>query len=140
MMENAGASRGAIVIEDRGHLTVEVVMDAGQTTNQVTQSTALASAKALPLRVVYFVQRTRRSVILENAYRNSEYGSEPYIASHHAISCLFANCEQRKTSRHHLSGESAHGLHLHFRTILKSWAFSLARPPSRLKTPLFTAI
>jgi predicted ATPase/class 3 adenylate cyclase/tRNA A-37 threonylcarbamoyl transferase component Bud32 len=77
VLENAGAQRGALLLEDNGlHLRA-----AGDTSEvQVWPSAPLEERTDLPLSVVRYVARARQTVIEHDAAREGRFLKDPYIS------------------------------------------------------------
>ena len=86
-VENAGARRGVLLVEQDGELRIEAeaLVDGPITTRQ---SIPLADTDALPHKVVRFVERTRELVALDDASADERFAGDPYIEERGAKSVL----------------------------------------------------
>jgi PAS domain S-box-containing protein len=87
-IEQAGAERGLLILPDRGEqwITAEATTDC-ETVVVHLHNEPVTSA-ALPESVLYYVLRTRDSVILDDATADPSFAADPYIRQHHARSML----------------------------------------------------
>ena len=78
-LENAGAERGALILEVDGQpfVVAEGAVDAPEPTG--TTPVPLDRAERLPLSLVYYVRRTAESVVLDDASADSTYGTDPDV-------------------------------------------------------------
>jgi predicted ATPase/class 3 adenylate cyclase len=93
-MENAGAQRGALVLERDGELRIEAHGSVDDDTLAVLESIPVEPADGTPARipaaVVNFVARTREPVVLDDAQRSRRFSRDPYLATGPARSILCA--------------------------------------------------
>ncbi|WP_272458700.1 trifunctional serine/threonine-protein kinase/ATP-binding protein/sensor histidine kinase [Polyangium jinanense] len=92
VIENAGAQRGALVLEKKGRLVVEVdatVAATGEVVG-VLRSTPIEEYPNASEEIVRYVARTRETVILDDAARAGAFTRSPYVASHAPKSMLVA--------------------------------------------------
>jgi GAF domain-containing protein len=88
-LENAGATRGALVLQQDGQLLIEAI---GSVEDEqiALPSQLLESGDQLPLSVVQYVARTRESVVLSDASNAGLFTSDSYIMAHNSKSVLCA--------------------------------------------------
>lgn len=86
MVENAGAQRGLLILKHNHQLRVE----AEGTTRGVSvlQAVPLDSFAAVPQSLVNYVARTRESVVLDDATRDSLFANDPYMVQTQVKSAL----------------------------------------------------
>ncbi len=78
-VENAGAQRGMMILDDEGRLTVEV--EAGvETDAPVLKSTPVDEHPGVSVSVVNYAARTGETVILDNACEEGDFKGDAYIA------------------------------------------------------------
>lgn len=79
MVENAGARRGVLLLEQEGQLCVvaESSVDTGSYT--LKQPLLLADAASVPASIVHYVVHTNDSVTLEDAARAGPFVTDPYV-------------------------------------------------------------
>ena len=78
-VENAGAERGALVLEHDGTPRVHARGSGDEVTVQVHDAPPLAGTEALPVVVVNHVRRTLESLVLADARSEDRYRHDPYI-------------------------------------------------------------
>lgn len=88
-MENAGATRGLLVLEREGRLCLEA---AGSIEDEeiVLDSQPIESYREVPLSIVQYVTRTRENVVLDDASNEGLFVSDPYILQQRPQSVLCA--------------------------------------------------
>jgi len=86
LIENAGAERGLLILKQNEQWVIEAegVVDSEKII--VLQSLPLEGS--LPIAVINYVIRTNKSVVLNNAQRDSIYTDDPYIRQHQVKSLL----------------------------------------------------
>jgi predicted ATPase/class 3 adenylate cyclase len=90
IMENAGAQRGIYVSFEEGQFFAKAqgkLSESGVIVEMMTD-TQMDQSQFLPLSVVQYVQRTRESVVIENATLDKMFGGDPYISKHKVKSAL----------------------------------------------------
>ncbi|MEM5429660.1 trifunctional serine/threonine-protein kinase/ATP-binding protein/sensor histidine kinase [Cupriavidus oxalaticus] len=87
-LEQAGAARGVLILPDGGNQRITAEATTGGETIVVDLREEPVTAAALPESVLYYVLRTRESVILDDAVADPAFAADPYIAQHHARSIL----------------------------------------------------
>jgi PAS domain S-box-containing protein len=87
LLENAGAERGVLILKKNAQWVVEAEVSTAAPCADL-QSVPLADWPALPHTIINFVQRSRESVLLNNAFREGEYISDPYIIERNSKSVL----------------------------------------------------
>lgn len=80
-LENAGAQRGVLLIENEGELSVASQGEAGNIEVLPLEGRSLNAEDAhlLPLSVVNYVARTRESIVLSNARTEQLFAHDPFI-------------------------------------------------------------
>ena len=89
-LENAGATRGALVLRRDGQLLVEAVGAIGETEMTLPAQPLAQCADSLPLSLVQFVARTRENVVLADATRDGIFTGDDYIVAQKPQSVLCA--------------------------------------------------
>ncbi|WP_224247851.1 trifunctional serine/threonine-protein kinase/ATP-binding protein/sensor histidine kinase [Hyalangium gracile] len=87
-MENAGARRGVLILEREGRLLVEATVSLEADTVQVQQSVPLESCSDVPRSLIQYVQRTGKTVVLDDALEDASFRGDPDIASRRVRSVL----------------------------------------------------
>lgn len=99
ILENAGAERGVLIVEERGELLVSVEASASATAEDKQPGTAVVNTlsptpythyEGLAKGVVRYVARTRRSVILSDAAQEGEFTRDAYVVARGTKSILCA--------------------------------------------------
>jgi PAS domain S-box-containing protein len=78
-IENAGAERGALVLEHDGAPRVHAQGSGDQVAVQVHDAPPLAETDALPVVIVNYVRRTWESLVLADARSDDRYRHDPYL-------------------------------------------------------------
>lgn len=81
VLENAGAQRGALILERSGKWVIEAL---GEIDNEITvlQALDLKESAAVSAGIVDEVTRTLTGIVLDNAARDGNFTHDPYIAQH----------------------------------------------------------
>ena len=87
-IKQAGAERGLLILSDGGEQRIAAEATTEGDATHVQLRDVPVSAAALPESVLYQVQRTRESVILDDAATNPQFATDTYIAQHRARSIL----------------------------------------------------
>lgn len=92
LLENTGARRGMLILEDEGEWLIEAEGAVGEEDIPVLQSVALTDVAptAAPLSLLNYVRRTRESVVLANAAEEGPFVEDPYVREHALQSVLCA--------------------------------------------------
>lgn len=89
LIENAGAERCFLVMEDNGELFVECSIDIANEVETRTQTRPVShNQEFLSLAVVLYVYRTLESVVLGDAANDPKFSRDEYIANHRPKSVL----------------------------------------------------
>jgi PAS domain S-box-containing protein len=88
-LEQAGAERGLLLLLRRDALWVEAEATTSDDAVIVHRRDEPAAAAALPESILQYVQRTRESVILDDASAENPFSEDAYIRQHHARSILW---------------------------------------------------
>ncbi|MBD2068016.1 AAA family ATPase [Leptolyngbya sp. FACHB-671] len=90
LIENAGAQTGCLILENLGEWTIEVACELNEgeevCATQVLQSIPIVNR--LPEAIIQYVIRTHESVILNDATREGNFISDPYIQQNQTQSLL----------------------------------------------------
>ncbi len=90
VIENAGAQRGALILERDGDWVVEAQGSADGREFPVLQSQKLQASGAVSAEIVYRVAQSRRSIVLDNASVSGDFTQDPYIMQRGIKSLLCA--------------------------------------------------
>jgi len=88
VMENVGAERGVLLLEREDGLFVEAQAAAGQAVDVAV--VPVADYEQIPQSVVHYVQRTSKSIVLEDAGNDPRFTTDAFIAEHGPRSVLCA--------------------------------------------------
>ncbi|NPV81597.1 MAG: AAA family ATPase [Firmicutes bacterium] len=90
VMQDAGASRAALLLSKGEHLYLEAQVETGmdEMNIEVLQSIPLEEYDLLPRSVVNYVARTSETVVLDNAAETGMFVDDPYVASRLTASVL----------------------------------------------------
>ena len=90
LMENAGAQKGLLFLEEKGALVLAAEGSVGTKTAIYLPSPLAESIENLPLAIVNYVRRTQSSLVLNNAAQEAMFGSDEYILGNQVKSLLCA--------------------------------------------------
>lgn len=127
VLENAGAQRCMLLLEEGGGLTVEGEINGEQIT--VLQSAPLEGYFALPRSIINYVMRTRNSIVLDDALRDGEFAQDAYLSlgNVRSLLCLPIVNKGDLTGLLYLENNSAPGVFTRERLeILKVFAAQIA--------------
>ncbi|MCB9107271.1 MAG: AAA family ATPase [Anaerolineales bacterium] len=80
VIENAGAQHGFLILEQNDQLVIEAESDAESAEVKVLQASPVtAQADRLAVSIVYYVARTKESVMLDDAARAENFAQDSYI-------------------------------------------------------------
>ena len=89
-LENAGATRGALILRRDDQLLVEAVGAIGESELSLPAQLLEECGNYLPLAVVQYVARTRENLVLSDAGREGLFTTDEYVIKHRARSILCA--------------------------------------------------
>lgn len=87
-VEHAGAEQGLLIIPEDGEQRIAAEATTGGERVAVHLRDAPVTPAAMPESVLYYVLRTRESVILDDAVADSSFAADSYIRQHRARSIL----------------------------------------------------
>ncbi|MCV6638978.1 AAA family ATPase [Candidatus Albibeggiatoa sp. nov. NOAA] len=87
VVENAGAERGVLLLNQDGQLVVEAENEIHKNAVKVLQSQPLNQAK-LPKTLINFVARMKESIVLHNALEEGQFTRDAYVMQHKSQSIL----------------------------------------------------
>ncbi|MEG4322370.1 MULTISPECIES: AAA family ATPase [unclassified Microcoleus] len=82
-IENAGASKGALILYQQGNLIVEALGTSDASENVVLQSIPLETSRIVPISLINYVARTEELLLYNNVPKESQNINDSYI-----IECL----------------------------------------------------
>jgi signal transduction histidine kinase len=87
IMENAGAERGALIVERDGELYLEAVSAVGEGVT-VLGAAPVADSDGLPVPVVQYVARTGEAIVLDDASESGRFQRDAYVVRRKVKSIL----------------------------------------------------
>jgi signal transduction histidine kinase len=81
-IENAGAERGALVLESDAGPLVHAIDAIAHEWQSVEQGVALERSDSVPIGIVNYVRRTAESVVLAQAETDEQHATDPYVVRH----------------------------------------------------------
>lgn len=90
VLENGGATRGLIFLENNGKWSIEgeAEGETGVFNIQVLQGISMDSRKHFPESVINYVINTKEAIALENASGEGTFTNDPYVVANHLLSVL----------------------------------------------------
>jgi predicted ATPase/GAF domain-containing protein len=88
VIENAGAQRGCLILDNGGELLVQAHGDAETGEIEVLESIPVEELPNLPNTVIHYVARSARGVVLPDASSDGLFKKDAYISSHRLKSLL----------------------------------------------------
>jgi PAS domain S-box-containing protein len=78
-IENSGAQRGFLLLPEDGQWLIVARTDIGETDPQIEQPRPAAQGDQLSQRIVHYVARTQRTVLLDDASQNGDFVDDSYF-------------------------------------------------------------
>ena len=88
VIENAGASRGILILNKEGDLYIEAEGFTEKDEIAILQSIQVEEYSSIPLSIINFIKRTQQTVVLQDACADGIYIDDPYIQSQNILSIL----------------------------------------------------
>ncbi|NJK68297.1 MAG: PAS domain S-box protein [Microcoleus sp. SU_5_3] len=88
MLQNAGAEKGFLILENKGKLLVEASGKVDVDRIDVLQS--IPVEKCLPISIINYVARTKQTILKSHAAKKGNFTRDPYIKKHQSKSILCA--------------------------------------------------
>jgi len=88
VIENAGAQRGLLILENKGEFFIEAEKDAGESEVRVLQSKPVGQSRNLSPGIVNLAARTKADVVLNDAVNEGGFISDPHIVKNRPKSVL----------------------------------------------------
>jgi PAS domain S-box-containing protein len=86
LIENAGAQKGFLILENQGNFLIEAAGKVDSDTVTVLQSIPIDNH--LPTSIINYVVRTKETLVFNNAVREIQNPNDPYIKAHQPKSIL----------------------------------------------------
>jgi predicted ATPase/signal transduction histidine kinase len=111
-LENAGAERGALVLEGDGGPMVYAAEATDTASSDALACVALAASESVPVGIVNYVRRTGESVVLAQAETDEQYRTDPYISRNQprSVVCLPVHAHGRTISTLYLEHRHVSGM------------------------------
>ncbi|WP_367267901.1 AAA family ATPase [Okeania sp. SIO2C9] len=92
-LENAGAQKGYLILLETGKWVIEAkaireINSSEEIQLKSKQSLPLESTHELPTSLIYYVARTQKTVVLDNATNETQFAADPYIQNYQSKSIL----------------------------------------------------
>jgi PAS domain S-box-containing protein len=88
VIENAGASFGALILPQAGKWVIEATKVSGNTPATVLQSIPVSSSQEIPVTPINYVSRTSQTLVINNVTSEATFAADPYIIKHQPKSLL----------------------------------------------------
>lgn len=88
VIENAGAQRGLLLLEQNGQLFIQAEHRAGTGEIDVQRNIPAQGSMMLPESVVQYVARSNAHIVLQNAQESKQYSADPYFTTNKTQSAL----------------------------------------------------
>jgi serine phosphatase RsbU (regulator of sigma subunit) len=114
-MENAGAQRGILILENDGQLSVEAEMSVDRPDATVRQAMPLSSSNVLSQSIVNYVARTGKPLVLDDAARQGKFTTTPYVVRNQpkSILCMPLTTQDKLVGVLYLENNLATGVFTH---------------------------
>lgn len=94
VIENAGAQRGYLILEEEGHWIIAAEGSVAEVKTEAEakalQAVPLEESKLIPMAVIHYVARTRENVVLNDAAREGIFTQDSYVRQNKSKSILCA--------------------------------------------------
>ncbi|MCG8697367.1 MAG: ATP-binding protein, partial [Bacteroidales bacterium] len=87
-IENVGAQRGVLLLNENDNLRVQAENNVDDNTIKVLQSVPLQEYARIPHTLINYVINSRKNVVLSHAYFEGNFTQDPYIIKHQPKSVL----------------------------------------------------
>jgi len=81
LIKNAGAQTSCLILEKAGQMVIEATATVDQDEVVLWQSSPLNNSQELPVSLINYVTRTKKSLVLNNAAKAGNFTKDPYIVS-----------------------------------------------------------
>ncbi len=88
VMENAGASRCLLLLEQNNQLVLVAKSESADTNIQILKNLPVDPVNDLCLSLVQYVEHTREAIVLNNAAQEGAYTEDVYVVSHKPLSVI----------------------------------------------------
>ena len=95
MIENAGAQRGVLLLRKEGSLFIEAEGRVDSEHVNTMESIPAGSSDKIPASIVYYVERTKQSLVLSDASTDAKFNQDVYVKANHPKSVLCSPIMQK---------------------------------------------
>ncbi|NCS01078.1 MAG: AAA family ATPase [Microcystis aeruginosa G13-11] len=94
VIENAGAQKGCLILEQEGNWVIEAQGTIDQETVNILESIPIESIDhdnsmpLLPTKIIYYVARTKETIVVNDATSSGQFTTDPYIVAKQTKSIL----------------------------------------------------
>ncbi|HEY9614982.1 AAA family ATPase [Allocoleopsis sp.] len=88
VIENAGASKGSLILQKANNWVVEAIGISGQLEATVLQSIPIESSQEIPASLINYVSHTAETLVINDATIETTFAADPYIIQHQPKSIL----------------------------------------------------
>lgn len=122
-LENAGADRGALMLEEDGQWVIEAIGYADTVPNIVTQSQPLEGSWEVSEPIIRLVAHTHETVVVHDALNDSRFSHDPHVreARPHSILCMPLMSQSQLRSIIYLENTQTTGAFTKDRIAVLSW-------------------
>ncbi len=79
ILENAGAQKGCLILDKSGKLYIEAIDSNQESLEIILESTPVETSENIPISLINYVARTRKTLIIKNASAEQSYQNDLYI-------------------------------------------------------------
>ncbi|HBL62256.1 MAG TPA: hypothetical protein DDZ80_28805, partial [Cyanobacteria bacterium UBA8803] len=79
VIENAGAEKGALILDKAGKLVIEATGISDTKETRVLQSIPIEQSQEIPVTLINYVYRTSQTLVLDDASTENTFSADPYI-------------------------------------------------------------
>ena len=88
VIENAGAQKGVLLLEDDGQLYIEAIKNMANNSISILPHLLPEAGAEVAISIVSYVRRSKENVVINNAASDSRYEKDPYVVQHQSQSIL----------------------------------------------------
>ena len=109
VIKNAGAQRGALILERDGRLMIEATITVDPDMVKVGPATPVETGANLAVSILQYVARTKKPVLLGDAAKDDQFAADPYILANRpkSVLCVSMTHQGRLTGMLYLENNAA---------------------------------
>jgi class 3 adenylate cyclase len=88
VIENAGAQKGILLLEEKGHLFIEAIKDTSDNSISILPHLDPASTEILATSIIAYVKRTNEKLVINNAGSDPRFQKDAYVVSKESKSIM----------------------------------------------------